>query len=112
MILCSLREARIRLALFGICDIENTVDTPYGFRESGERSLNLEWPTRYNICMGVARALAYLQEESTLRIMHRDVKPSNILLDAVLIPKLSDFGLGRLYDDKKTHLSTRVAGTL
>nr|AMM43096.1 LRR-RLK [Vernicia montana] len=78
----------------------------------GETSLNLDWPTRYQICLGVARGLAYLHEESRLRIVHRDVKASNILLDSELIPKISDFGLAKLYDDKKTHISTRVAGTI
>ncbi|XP_037493498.1 probable LRR receptor-like serine/threonine-protein kinase At1g56140 [Jatropha curcas] len=52
----------------------------------GETSLYLNWPTRYEICLGVARGLAYLHEESRLRIVHRDVKASNILLDSELIP--------------------------
>ncbi|KAL0009152.1 hypothetical protein SO802_010654 [Lithocarpus litseifolius] len=78
----------------------------------GKRTLNLNWSTRFDICLGVARGLAYLHEESRLRIVHRDVKASNILLDSDLIPKLSDFGLAKLYDDKKTHISTRVAGTI
>ncbi|XP_065632067.1 probable LRR receptor-like serine/threonine-protein kinase At1g56140 [Quercus suber] len=78
----------------------------------GKRILNLDWSTRFNICLGVARGLAYLHEESRLRIVHRDVKASNILLDSDLIPKISDFGLAKLYDDKKTHISTRVAGTI
>ncbi|KAJ4838361.1 hypothetical protein Tsubulata_041371 [Turnera subulata] len=75
----------------------------------GEKSLNLDWPTRYDICLGVARGLAYLHEESRLRIVHRDVKASNVLLDSDLNPKISDFGLAKLYDDKKTHISTRYA---
>nr|XP_027186814.1 probable LRR receptor-like serine/threonine-protein kinase At1g56130 isoform X3 [Cicer arietinum] len=74
--------------------------------------LFLNWSTRYDICMGVARGLTYLHEESRLRIVHRDVKASNILLDYELVPKISDFGLAKLYDDKKTHISTRVAGTI
>lgn len=81
-------------------------------QNAGEQSLNLDWPTRYDICLGVARGLAYLHEESRIRIVHRDVKASNILLDFNLIPKISDFGLAKLYDDKKTHISTRVAGTM
>ncbi|XP_068654171.1 probable LRR receptor-like serine/threonine-protein kinase At1g56140 [Aristolochia californica] len=77
----------------------------------GSSSLKLDWPTRFGICMGTARGLAYLHEESRLRIVHRDVKASNILLDADINAKISDFGLAKLYDDKKTHISTRVAGT-
>ncbi|XP_068654172.1 probable LRR receptor-like serine/threonine-protein kinase At1g56140 [Aristolochia californica] len=77
----------------------------------GSSTLTLDWPTRFGICMGIARGLAYLHEESRLRIVHRDVKASNILLDADINAKISDFGLAKLYDDKKTHISTRVAGT-
>nr|XP_029117529.1 probable LRR receptor-like serine/threonine-protein kinase At1g56140 isoform X1 [Elaeis guineensis] len=78
----------------------------------GKNNLHLDWPTRFEICLGTARGLAYLHEESRVRIVHRDVKASNILLDADLNPKISDFGLAKLYDDKKTHISTRVARTI
>ncbi|KAF9587456.1 hypothetical protein IFM89_002637 [Coptis chinensis] len=78
----------------------------------GKNALHLDWPTRYSICLGAARGLAYLHEESKPRIIHRDVKASNILLDIELNPKISDFGLAKLYDDKKTHISTRIAGTM
>ncbi|KAF9618245.1 hypothetical protein IFM89_000880 [Coptis chinensis] len=78
----------------------------------GKTVLHLDWPTRYNICLQAAQGLAYLHEESKPRIVHRDVKASNILLDIALNPKISDFGLAKLYDDKKTHISTRVAGTI
>ena len=78
----------------------------------GKNDLHLNWPTRFNICLGTARGLAYLHEESRPRIVHRDIKASNILLDATLCPKISDFGLAKLYDDNKTHINTRVAGTM
>ncbi|KAJ9556223.1 hypothetical protein OSB04_010837 [Centaurea solstitialis] len=78
----------------------------------GKSDVRLDWSTRFNICLGTARGLAYLHEESRPRIVHRDVKASNILLDGELCPKISDFGLAKLYDDKKTHMSTRVAGTI
>ncbi|XP_058071831.1 probable LRR receptor-like serine/threonine-protein kinase At1g56130 [Magnolia sinica] len=78
----------------------------------GESNLHLDWHIRFEICLGTARGLAYLHEESRPRIVHRDVKASNILLDANLNPKISDFGLAKLYDDKMSHISTRVAGTI
>ncbi|KAI6684277.1 hypothetical protein NL676_030190 [Syzygium grande] len=78
----------------------------------GKTSLLIDWGTRYGICLGIARGLAYLHEESRVRIVHRDVKASNILLDSSLNPKISDFGLAKLYNDKMTHISTRIAGTI
>ncbi|KAJ4909594.1 putative LRR receptor-like serine/threonine-protein kinase [Raphanus sativus] len=78
----------------------------------GEKSIHLDWSTRFEICLGVARGLFYLHEEARVRIVHRDVKASNILLDSQMVPKVSDFGLAKLYHDKKTHISTGVAGTI
>ncbi|KAK9696870.1 hypothetical protein RND81_08G002600 [Saponaria officinalis] len=72
----------------------------------------LEWGTRVKICLGIARGLAFLHEDSRLKIVHRDIKATNVLLDENLIPKISDFGLARLSDDDKTHVSTKVAGTI
>ncbi|GMH05201.1 hypothetical protein Nepgr_007041 [Nepenthes gracilis] len=74
--------------------------------------LMLDWPTRIKICIGIARGLAFLHEESQLRIVHRDIKATNVLLDRDLNPKISDFGLARLNEEEKTHISTRVAGTI
>ncbi|KEH38571.1 cysteine-rich RLK (receptor-like kinase) protein [Medicago truncatula] len=73
--------------------------------------LKLTWSTRKKICVGIARGLAYLHEESRLKIVHRDIKATNVLLDKDLNPKISDFGLAKLKDDGHTHITTRVAGT-
>ncbi|XP_062096121.1 probable LRR receptor-like serine/threonine-protein kinase At1g07650 isoform X3 [Humulus lupulus] len=79
---------------------------------SGEGQLKLEWNTRQRICIGIARGLAFLHEESALKIVHRDIKATNILLDRDLTPKISDFGLAKLNEEENTHISTRVAGTI
>ncbi|KAJ9562796.1 hypothetical protein OSB04_007956 [Centaurea solstitialis] len=79
-------------------------------REDQKR--NLEWPTRKKICMGIARGLAYLHEESRLKIVHRDIKATNVLLDKDLNAKISDFGLAKLDEEENTHISTRIAGTI
>ncbi|KAL7261146.1 hypothetical protein ACSBR1_006734 [Camellia fascicularis] len=72
----------------------------------------LNWEVRYKIILGTAEGLAYLHEESKLRIIHRDIKLSNVLLDEDFEPKIADFGLARLLPEDKTHISTAIAGTL
>ncbi|KAI8527042.1 hypothetical protein RHMOL_Rhmol12G0045800 [Rhododendron molle] len=72
----------------------------------------LTWEERYKIILGTAEGLAYLHEESNLRIIHRDIKLSNVLLDDDFSPKIADFGLARLFPEDKTHISTVIAGTL
>lgn len=72
----------------------------------------LTWETRYNIVVGVAEGLAYLHEESQLRIIHRDIKLSNVLLDENYTAKIGDFGLARLFPEDRSHLSTGIAGTV
>ncbi|KAF5471800.1 hypothetical protein F2P56_008567, partial [Juglans regia] len=79
----------------------------------GEQNrLRFSWEARRDVALGVARALAFLLEEVQPRIIHRDIKASNILLDRNFTPKVSDFGLAKLLSDSNTHVSTRVAGTL
>ncbi|XP_057539375.1 cold-responsive protein kinase 1-like isoform X1 [Amaranthus tricolor] len=75
-------------------------------------NIDFNWKKRRNICIGIAKGLAFLHEEIQPRIVHRDIKASNILLDRDLTAKISDFGLARLIPANMTHVSTRVAGTL
>uniref|UniRef100_A0A0D6QTZ7 Cysteine-rich receptor-like protein kinase 10 n=1 Tax=Araucaria cunninghamii TaxID=56994 RepID=A0A0D6QTZ7_ARACU len=76
-----------------------------------ERRRELDWQKRFNIIIGIARGLLYLHEDSQMRIIHRDIKASNILLDGKMNPKIADFGLERLFSEDETHVSTAVAGT-
>ncbi|MCO5605017.1 hypothetical protein L7F22_059193 [Adiantum nelumboides] len=72
----------------------------------------LAWTTRRKNIIGTAKGLAYLHHESHLRIVHRDIKAANILLDDNLDPKIADFGLARLFSLDQTHVSTQIAGTI
>ncbi|GAU31599.1 hypothetical protein TSUD_54230 [Trifolium subterraneum] len=76
-----------------------------------EHQIKLDWSTRQKICVGIARGLSYLHEESRLKVVHRDIKATNVLLDTDLVPKISDFGLAKLDEEDKTHISTKIAGT-
>ncbi|KAK9155888.1 hypothetical protein Sjap_003368 [Stephania japonica] len=72
----------------------------------------LDWERRYNIIKGIARGMLYLHEESRLRIIHRDLKASNILLGDGMNSQISDFGMARLFGVDQTHQETKkVAGT-
>ncbi|XP_044974913.1 cysteine-rich receptor-like protein kinase 2 [Hordeum vulgare subsp. vulgare] len=82
------------------------------FLFDASRSRKLTWGLRVGIIQGIAEGLSYLHEESETRIIHRDIKASNILLDDKYKPKITDFGLARAFAADITHLTTGVAGTL
>ncbi|KAF8391180.1 hypothetical protein HHK36_023481 [Tetracentron sinense] len=107
--------------LLGCCTEDNQLLIVYEYMENNslahalfgpkEIKSRLNWPTRVKICLGIAKGLAFLHEESKLKIVHRDVKPTNVLLDEDLNAKISDFGFAKLYEGEKTHVITRIAGT-
>ncbi|CAA2966104.1 BRASSINOSTEROID INSENSITIVE 1-associated receptor kinase 1-like [Olea europaea subsp. europaea] len=77
-----------------------------------ERSESLDWTIRKRIALGAARGLAYLHDHCDSKIIHRDVKAANILLDEDFEAVVGDFGLAKLMDYKDTHVTTAVRGTI
>ncbi|KAG6653260.1 proline-rich receptor-like protein kinase PERK7 [Carya illinoinensis] len=81
------------------------------FHLHGKDRPTMDWSTRLKIALGSAKGLAYLHEDCHPRIIHRDIKGANILLDHSFEAKVADFGLAKLNQDNFTHVSTRVMGT-
>jgi serine/threonine protein kinase len=82
------------------------------FEPDSTKKMLLDWNKRVCIIEGIAQGLLYLHKYSRLRIIHRDLKTSNILLDPQMNPKISDFGMARIFgEDEVRGKTTRVVGT-
>ncbi|KAG0591899.1 hypothetical protein KC19_1G210300 [Ceratodon purpureus] len=104
---CCIREKQ-RLLVYEYVDNH---DLDWNLLESNSLQV-LSWPERLNICLGVAHGLHYLHALAQPKIIHRDIKAANILLDSNLQPKIADFGLALLFPEETSHIMTvHVAGT-
>ncbi|KAG0624024.1 hypothetical protein M758_3G218400 [Ceratodon purpureus] len=104
---CCLREHQ-RLLVYEYVDNYDVDQVLLG----STRRQAVNWPVRLKICLGVARGLHYLHALAHPRVIHRDIKASNVLLDKNLEPKIADFGLALLFPDEESHIMTiHVAGT-
>ncbi|XP_013592385.1 PREDICTED: proline-rich receptor-like protein kinase PERK13 [Brassica oleracea var. oleracea] len=107
------------VSLVGYCisDVERLLIYEYVPNQTLEHHLHgkgrpvLEWAKRVRIAIGSAKGLAYLHEDCHPKIIHRDIKSANILLDDDFEAQVADFGLAKLNDSTQTHVSTRVMGT-
>lgn len=82
------------------------------FGPGKSRSLSMDWKQRFNIINGISRGVLYLHQDSRLKIIHRDIKASNVLLDSAMNPNISDFGLAKMFGEDQIQANTnRVVGT-
>jgi serine/threonine protein kinase len=80
--------------------------------EDSTKKKFLDWKKRFNIIEGISQGLLYLHKYSRLKIIHRDLKASNILLDENMNPKISDFGMARMFTQQESIVNTnRIVGT-
>ncbi|WVZ74464.1 hypothetical protein U9M48_022643 [Paspalum notatum var. saurae] len=105
-------QRRKRILLYEYLE-NNSLDHALKALGSGDSgaAAKLTWRRRSDICVGTAKGLSYLHEEHEPKIVHRDIKASNVLLDKNLRPKIGDFGMAKLFPDNVTHISTGVVGT-
>ncbi|KAF7130674.1 hypothetical protein RHSIM_Rhsim10G0151700 [Rhododendron simsii] len=120
MISLAVHRNLLRLRGFCMTPTERLLVYPYMangsvascLRERPPSELPLDWPTRKRIALGSARGLSYLHDHCDPKIIHRDVKAANILLDEEFEAVVGDFGLAKLMDYKDTHVTTAVRGTI
>ncbi|KAL2622098.1 hypothetical protein R1flu_002303 [Riccia fluitans] len=104
---CCVRDKQRRLLIYEYAENRTLAEALWG----QERPFVLSWKRRFNICLGVARGLSYLHEELQPTMIHRDIKPQNILLDKDYNAKIADFGLIRPVPTEEPSFTSNIAGT-